>query len=185
MTLKKKTYTQQPPKILETRQRKSKFQRAELIGVDGEAETFIINGKEEKIYNLLQDSEGQLLRNNEGITFWQVVDFFYNMPKSAIIVIFGGNYDMNMWLLRGIPRVLLEKLYYTGYCTIQNPHTEEAIRIHWLRNKKFVISKSPIRIYNKDGSTSVKWKESRVIYDTLGFFQGGFEGVFHGILTLA
>lgn len=110
------------------------------------------------IYNLLANSQEDLIINPDGLTTKEVLDFFIdNSIKNAINVVFGGSYDVNM-LLRDVPPERLASLWINGECYWQN------YKIFYVPRKRFSV----YRYYAKS-----KY-ESFVLWDVLGYFQCSF-----------
>ena len=75
---------------------KTKWERRKIVAWDGEGAN-LADGRH--VYNLLANSEGTMIYKAGGLSTVQVLTFFlkHGDPK-AINVIFGGSYDVNMFL---------------------------------------------------------------------------------------
>lgn len=113
------------------------------------------------VYNLLANSRGDYLLNHDGLSTLGTFDFFFHHShRNDINVIYGGSYDVNMFL-RDVPEDQLQHLWDTGSCYWQN------YAIHYTPRKKFTVTR-----YYKAGP---KLKgESFILWDVLGYFQSSF-----------
>ncbi len=144
----------------------------QFIAIDGEGYT---NEQGEHIYNLIGDSTGSYIIDNEGLPTLEIFTYLLDLKArypDAVFVSFFFSYDVNM-LLRTVPRAAVEKLASGGRCYIQAK-----------RNKK--ISYNLIYIPRKQFTLAIgSWKESGnarsyntiqrlTIFDVFGFFQCSF-----------
>jgi hypothetical protein len=119
-----------------------------FIGVDGEA----WNEDGEHRYVLLAASCGQWAFDPNGLSTYRCFEFLLNLPKKAVKVGFGWNYDINM-MLRDLPLDKLVRLWKEGFVRWDTYYLE------WIPGKTFLV---------KGGGRSCK------VYDVFGFFQTSF-----------
>jgi hypothetical protein len=138
---------------------KSKWERRVVVAWDGEGANL---DSGEHIYNLLANSNGHFIRDDKGLDTTTVFEFFlkYSDPKD-INVIYGGSYDVNMFL-RDLPIPKLEELWMNGTCVWKD------YQIHYAHRKKFTVSK----LY-RDNKAKLR-KDTFVLWDVLGYFQATF-----------
>jgi hypothetical protein len=155
----------------------SKYERGLFVAIDGEGEDDA-NGNQ--VYNLFQTSLPSLLRaeDGQGLDFWQMSNELFKIRREAIIVIYGGGYDFNMWLrsLANMPDILkcLQKhgfVHFRDACHVM-------YKITWMRHKSLTISYGP----KIDSKGKTRWTNSRTVYDCIGFFQGAFLTTIEGYL---
>lgn len=140
-----------PQKIKQSKQLWEKKQRQEqpFIAFDGEG----ITVDDKHIYTLLSSSKNQSVENwNDGISTKGCFDFLFSHRSKGILVGFGLNYDVNMWL-RDIPKTELKTLWNTKRLNYNG------WSIEWLKSKMFKLG------YKGEQIT---------IFDVFGFFQASF-----------
>jgi hypothetical protein len=123
--------------------------QVEFIALDGEGWTLEGDHK----YVLIMDSDGRRLTDERGIATKRVFDFILALPPRRVPVVFGLNYDVNMWL-RDLGRARLQELWSTG-----RSHWFD-YTLEWIPGKWFKVSKA--------GGRSVK------VFEVFGFFQTRF-----------
>lgn len=132
---------------------------SDFLAVDGEA----INDK----YCLLACSDGRSALNLDELSTKACFDFLLDLQeKGKILVCFGLNYDVNMWL-RDLNREALEFLWHTGDAVHAPRNTrdpEKWYKLGWLPGHRFQI---------KQGARKV------TIYEVFGFFQSSFVNACH------
>lgn len=141
--------------------KRSRWEQRNIVAWDGEGAN-LTDGTH--IYNLLACSKGTSIEDHRGLDTQRVFKFFMeNNSHSAINVIFGGSYDVNM-ILRDVHKHSLRELWNTGATTW------EGWRISWTPRKKFSISplKWNGKRYVKDGDRNF------VLWDVFGYFQCSF-----------
>lgn len=140
----------------------SKWKRRLIVAWDGEGFT---RDDGAHIYNLLANSNNVYISDHNGLPTDQIFMYLLNQgdPK-AINVIYGGSYDVNMWL-KDVPLPELGALWTTGHCYWKN------YKISYAHRKKFTIQEF----------TGKKFKGGRpkptrtfVLWDVLGYFQASF-----------
>lgn len=111
------------------------------------------------VYNLLANSNNDLIINLEGLSTIEVFDFFmtHSNPRD-INVIYGGSYDINM-ILKDVPKDKLQRLWDSGSCYWNH------YRIIWATRKKFSVQKV---------GPNNKIVKSFVLWDVIGYFQSSF-----------
>lgn len=123
-------------------------QNAPFIAIDGEGITNRIH-----YYTLLSSSLGLSIENwKEGISTKGCFEFLFSHRGKGILVGFGLNYDVNMWL-KDIPKPELKELWNTKRLIY------EGWSIEWLKSKMFKLG------YKGEQIT---------VYDVFGFFQSSF-----------
>src|ERR1035437_5896358 len=143
--------------------KRTKWTSRKIVAWDGEGAN-LDDGTH--IYNLLANSQEDLIINPDGLTTKEVLDFFIdNSIKNAINVVFGGSYDVNM-LLRDVPPDRLASLWINGEC-------------YWKQYKIFYVPRKRFSVYRykNENFTDGKFKsshESFVLWDVLGYFQCSF-----------
>lgn len=139
-----------------------------IISVDGEGITDI-EGTPQR-YTLLAASTGMCVKS-DSLSTTQCFDFLLSLPQRSLIVGYGLNYDVNMWI-KDIDVEHLQELWETGHTTWRK------YSIAWHPHKMFSIGTSRRRIpYLKhDGKVSkrVVYEQHVTIWDVLGFFQSKF-----------
>lgn len=141
---------------------KSKFDKYEFIGLDGEGGDY--NGKH--VYQLLAASDGSSIYNERGLTSQQNFDFLLELGrknKNAVFVIFAGSYDANMWLRDLTMEQCQQVRDADGKAWVWIG--DYAVR--YVQRKQFAIK------HRSHG----KAERSVVIWDIHGFFQGSFISV--------
>lgn len=135
----------------------SKWKRRLVVAWDGEG----ANKDGTHIYNLLANSDGDRIVNPDGLSTREVLDFFVdNGRKQAINVIYGGSYDVNMFL-RDVPPENLIALWVEGYCYWHE------YRIFYTPRKKFTV----YRYHDVEQKTK---RDEFVLWDVIGYFQTSF-----------
>lgn len=137
----------------------TKWERRKIVGWDGEG----ANTEDgTHIYNLLANSDGTRLVDPNGISTEAALNFFieYGDP-SAINVIYGGSYDVNM-ILRDVPVDRLRNLWTTGECMFG------VYRIFYAPRKKLTIQK-----FRRGASGKASYR-TFTLWDVLGYFQATF-----------
>jgi hypothetical protein len=138
----------------------SKWDRRLIVAWDGEG----CNTRDgTHIYNLLANSDGTRIINPTGIPTREALDFFIKYGKpTAINVIYGGSYDVNM-ILRDVPKDHLMALWRNGDTFWKN------YRIFYAPRKKLTVQK-----FILSGDKPVK--KTFTLWDVLGYFQNTFVG---------
>jgi hypothetical protein len=118
-----------------------------FVAVDGEAT--------DQGYALLADSDGRTMTDlrDGGLHTVRCFEFLLRIPKPAIVVCFGLNYDTNNWL-RDLPRHILKVLWETHVCYWRD------FRLEWIPGRWLAIKDSSGR-YVK-------------VHEIWGFFQSSF-----------
>jgi len=119
-----------------------------FIAVDGESLT---EGDDHK-YVLLAASTTDYIYDANGLPTATCLDFLLSLPKDAIHVAFGWNYDVNM-ILRDVPIQSLVRLWKSGEVEWNG------YKLEWIPAKWFVVKRG---------------KQRRKICETFGFFQSSF-----------
>lgn len=127
------------------------------IAIDGEG----VSDDEHHRYTMLVSSEGEPLLG-ESLTPKQCFDWLLALPPRRLIVIYGGNYDVTMWL-RGLPTTKLLSIHAEG-----TPYTYVT-----LEGERYRISYKPRRWFDIGKRVGCKW-ESRRVYDQFGYYQHSF-----------
>ena len=148
----------------------TKFDACHFIAWDGEGvnpPNPTIPG--EQWYAYLANSEGKSIANYERrLTteecFTIILESAIDNPK-ATNVIFGGSYDVNMWL-RDVPEEKLRELYKDGKTDWQ------CFRLEYVPRKTFTVRlyDSPKFRQDKNGEWHPRYKASFLIWDVFGFF---------------
>lgn len=154
----------------ESRKKPSKFELVHFIAWDGEG----VNPKHPSIqgeqwYAYLANSEGSSIVNYERRLSTE--ECFSILLQSALEhptstnVIFGGSYDVNMWL-RDIPEQYLRELYDTGKTDWKQ------YRIEYVPRKTFTLRlyDNPKFLQDKKGDWRPNYKASFLLWDVFGFF---------------
>lgn len=149
-----------------TGHRMTKWERRLIVAWDGEGFTREPLEDEETgvhVYNLLANSNFHHIANQDGLSTETIFRFLLdeNDPK-AINVIYGGSYDVNMWL-KDVPREKLVALWVDGVCFWQN------YKISYAHRKKFTVQE----VHYK-GSGGSRKDRSFTLWDVLGYFQSTF-----------
>lgn len=143
-----------------TAKKPNKFELGQFIGIDGEGGE--VDGKHQYIY-LAHNFEN--IYNPKGLTSKQCFDFLLKMGKEykhGIFCIFGGGYDMNLWL-RDVPKNVIEAIVEAdGVYGV----TWEYYEIKFVQRRFFSVK----YLLNPAGTPPVK------VWDIWGFFQGSFVG---------
>lgn len=137
----------------------SKWDRRLLIAWDGEGYTDVDGITH--LYNLLASSDGSSISDPSGLGTERIFEYVLRQsnPK-AINVIYGGSYDVNMWL-RDIPIAKLLELWNTG--TVLWKH----YKISYAHRKKFSVTE---QFYGKGAPKP----RTFILWDVLGYFQSTF-----------
>lgn len=140
----------------------SRWEARNVIAWDGEGAN--LNGSGEHIYNLLANSVGTYIRDDVGLSTKQCLEFFLaHNPNSAIHVIFGGSYDVNM-ILRDLPRSKIQELWEYGSVIWQR------YKITYQPRKRFSVCR-----WSYDERTAKrKFTRPFVLWDVFGFYQCSF-----------
>lgn len=140
-----------PERIREAKQEwyAEQKQNLDFIAIDGEG----ITVDDKHIYTLLSSSLNLSVENwKQGLSTQSCFEFLFSHLDKGILVGFGLNYDVNMWLRDLKPLQLVElwktkNLKWNGW------------DINWLKSKMFTLT----------------YKNRRLtIYDTFGYFQASF-----------
>lgn len=140
-----------PEKIKQSKRLWEKKQRQEkpFIAFDGEG----ITVDENHIYTLFSSSLNLSVENwKEGLATKSCFDFLFSHRSKGILIGFGLNYDVNMWL-RDISKPELKILWNTKHLNYKG------WSIEWLKSKMFKLG------YKGEQIT---------IFDVFGFFQASF-----------
>lgn len=121
----------------------------EFVAWDGEG---INEADGSHTYVLLASSDGQFLAGREGLSTGNVFQLFLNARSGVTNIIYGGGYDINMFL-RDVDRESLDRLYRNGYVTWAG------YRLEWRPGKSFRVAQGA---------------RSFLLYDVLPFFQKTF-----------
>ncbi len=142
----------------QTRRRTRQYVNRSFLAWDGEGLT--LPGTSEHLYTLFAyggagDGKESAIESADGLATVQCLEFMLNSDtRKYINIIYGGNYDVNMWL-RDVDRETLEELYNTG-CAAWYRYWLE-----WRPGKQFAVS---------DRRSERKFR----LYDVLPFFQRSF-----------
>lgn len=124
-------------------------QNLPFIAIDGEGIT--LDGIH--YYTLLSSSENLSVENwNQGLSTQSCFEFLYTHIDKGILVGFGLNYDVNMWL-KDLSKQELKTLWNT-----KNLHWN-GWDINWLKSKMFTLTKNKRRV---------------TVFDVFGYFQASF-----------
>jgi hypothetical protein len=138
---------------------KTKWERRLVVAWDGEGAN-LANG--EHIYNLLANSDGFRLIQEDGIPTLDALNFMVeNSNPKAINVIYGGSYDVNM-ILNDVPPECLKLLWTEGSCYWNG------FRIFYAPRKKLTIQK-----FYRNSKGKLAHKDF-TLWDVLGYFQATF-----------
>lgn len=135
------------------RSRQRKYLARPFMAWDGEGIT-----TSEHLYTLFAygnqtGARGSLIESNDGLATVECLDFMLEADTTdSINVIYGGNYDINMWL-KDVDRDTLTELYNDGSVKWNGYH------LGWRPGKQFSIRRRDKRFH---------------IYDVLPFFQRTF-----------
>lgn len=139
---------------------KSRWQQRNIVAWDGEGANL---DSGEHIYNLLANSNGAYILDHNGLSTKACLNFMLMQnTRSAINVIYGGSYDVNM-LLRDLPTDKIATLWADG--TVQWGN----YRISYAHRKRFSV-----RYYHVLASGRRKCVKQFVLWDVLGYFQKSF-----------
>lgn len=136
--------------------RATKWERRSIVAWDGEG----CNDPDPTLaqrYVLFANSTGQYVANRQGLSSLDCFKFLLTANPDDINVIFGGNYDANMWLA-DLSAEALSKLWTKGSVKWQG---------YWISyqpRKKFLIK-------------HIQSGKSASIWDVFGFFQKSFVSV--------
>jgi len=120
-----------------------------FIAIDGEG----ITKDDTHYYTLLSASTGESIANwNDGLSTNQCFNFLHSLYGKGILVGFGLNYDVNMWL-RDLAKDELVELWRTKSLEWNG------WSINWLKSKMFHLTRNKQRV---------------TIYDVFGYFQASF-----------
>lgn len=153
-----------------TRNKTTKFETVNFIAWDGEGvnpKTPSIQG--EQWYSYLANSEGFTLTNyTRRLSTEECFSILIESAKkypAATNVIFGGSYDVNMWL-RDIPEEYLRELYADGKTDWKN------YRIEYVPRKTFTLRQydTPKFLQDKKGDWHPNYKTSFLLWDVFSFF---------------
>lgn len=134
----------------------SKWDRRLIVAWDGEGVT---REDGSHIYNLLSNSDRVWIDEDKGLGTERIFEFLLSQSNQrAINVIYGGSYDVNMWL-RDVPIEKLLMLWQEGKCYWRQ------YKITYAHRKKFSLSE-----VRQDGGKA----RNIVIWDVLGYFQTTF-----------
>jgi hypothetical protein len=138
---------------------KSKWERRNIVAWDGEGAN-LSDGTH--VYNLLANSLGHYIINHEGLSTEQCLNFMLrDSTRSAINVIYGGSYDVNM-LLRDLPSDKIRDLWARG-TTYWGPYC-----ISYAHRKRFSV-----KLFDRESGKKRPIK-SFILWDVLGYFQKSF-----------
>lgn len=162
-----------------------KFRHGQFCAWDGEGVT-LADGRH--IYTLLCNSRGGYLLDPDGLSTRDIFNFLLSESvkwgKHTIHVIFGGNYDIAMWLTHVD--------YDAALSLAQGDDIEwgaRQYRIGWRDRKEFRLARvddeTPfLPVMDRDGNQKLypdgrkRWKRNYIasihIWDVFGFFQGSF-----------
>ena len=137
----------------------TKWERRKIVAWDGEGAN-LEDGRH--VYNLLANSEGTRIINHEELGTKEVLDFFlkYGDPR-AINVIYGGSYDVNMFL-KDLPEESILHLHKEGYCFWKQ------YKIWYSPRKKFTVTK--VMPKSNGGYAQITF----TLWDVIGYFQTSF-----------
>lgn len=165
---------------------KSKFERALFIAWDGEGKNtghMIDEGTREHIYTLLgykkrkgkNEWEGDYIYNEKGLTSEQCFELVCNTAKKytrAIHVIYGGSYDMNMFL-RTIPIHILKLIADENKGVWWKQYSITYVQRKYLMISRFRDQNRKFGV-DKNGKLKPDYDVTVVLWDVIGFFQGTF-----------
>jgi hypothetical protein len=144
----------------------TKWERRDIVAWDGEGFTReALEGQETgvHVYNLLANSRQTYIVNHDGLDTESIFRFLlHESDPNAINVIYGGSYDVNMWL-KDVPRPLLVALWTDGVCFWHS------YKISYAHRKKFTI-----QAVHYKGSGGSRQDRSFTLWDVLGYFQATF-----------
>ena len=116
------------------------------------------------VYNLLSNSRGYYILNKNGLATEEVFQFFLShSERDAINVIYGGSYDVNMFL-GDLPADRIERLWNDGHCYWKQ------YGISYINRKSFSLAIYPNdhpQIHSKPIRTFTLW-------DVIGYYQRTF-----------
>lgn len=143
----------------------TKWQRRKIVAWDGEGHDIGVSRDREHpakhIYNLICNSEGAYLSNQNGLSTESVFDFlFAHGDANAINVIYGGSYDVNM-ILGSLTRQQIFMLWTKGHCFYGK------YKIIYNHRKKFTLHR-----YYMQGKKAKH--DEFILWDVLGYFQQTF-----------
>lgn len=138
----------------------NKWERRKIVAWDGEGAN-LPSGHH--IYTLLANSLNALIYNDKGLSTQQCLEFMleYN-DNTAINVIYGGSYDVNM-ILRDV----------------DIRHLTELWRLHKTQWRGYVLRYMPRKYFSVKRVGS---KRAFVLWDVIGFFQTSFVSACQGWL---
>lgn len=143
-------------KSTKTYKPKSKWERRRIVAWDGEGYT--LEDGVTHVYNLLANSHNHYIMDHTGLDTEKIFAFLlHESDPKAINVIYGGSYDVNMFL-KDIPLQTLATLWTSGTCYWRN------YKIQYAHRKKFSIREQ----------LSTGKGRSFVLWDVLGYFQASF-----------
>lgn len=152
--------------MLKEKYSKTRWQLRNIVAWDGEGANTETG---HHYYNLLANSRGEYIcpdNGMRGIGTKEAFDFFLNHnQRSAINVIFGGSYDVNM-ILKDMPEIYLKALWADGRCKW------DGYRITWTPRKRFGVT--PYKWSTSKRKFIADSKSGFVLWDVFGFFQCAF-----------
>ena len=128
-----------------------------VVGWDGEGAT--VDGVH--VYNLLANSLGRHIHNDQGLSTQACLDFMLDCnTSSAINVVFSGGYDVNM-ILRDVPKEDIQTLWRDG-------------RVHWKGYRLTYKQRKVFSVARWDPTKATMYGKSFVLWDVFGFYQSSF-----------
>ena len=129
----------------------------QIVAWDGEGANLDTG---DHVYNLLANSFGHYITNPDGLSTQECLQFLLRTSKpSAINVIYGGSYDVNM-ILRDVPEQRVRELWTNGKTSWKN------YTLHYANRKRFSVHEWKLGVKNP--------VRNIILWDVIGFYQASF-----------
>jgi hypothetical protein len=132
-----------------------------ICGLDGEGQDFVPRKQDYYLLVAVWPAGRRCIEKERQLSTSECFDFLLDLPDDHVYLVYGGSYDMNMWL-RDLPKAYIDRLLQTGKLRWRQYH------IKWIERKYMTIKAHG---------------RSRTVYDVLSFFQVPFLSPDPGIVN--